>query len=214
MICRLYGTKTYLPHPNKQRLRGHTDILPDLSRTKDKILCPICSNEKMGVGGWVVMGVLCWKSLESWMTSHVLRRLHRLFWALGASLLWFFSVQNSTTWNCQYNDTHDSDVLLVKISNKITPRVPTASTPLLASNRGSESQLVSGTTRENESQVLFPPMSSASFTFSAAPQWTTVTPFTLQSFCPSSHHTLPLTVQSYLSIFRLPNSNSLPSASH
>jgi hypothetical protein len=81
----------------KTRFSKLTDMLPDLSRTKHTILCPICSNEKVGVGGWLVIGVVFLKSSDSLMTSHVLRRLHLWFCKFGASLLWFCSVQNSTT---------------------------------------------------------------------------------------------------------------------
>lgn len=82
-----------------QRLRliAHTFMLPDLSRTKHTILFPICSNEKVGLGGGVVIGVVFLKSSESRITSQVLRRLHFWFCRFGASLLWFVSVQNSTT---------------------------------------------------------------------------------------------------------------------
>lgn len=85
------------PESRRVRPSEHTAMLPDLSRTKHTILCPICSNENVGVGGCVVIGVVFLKSSESLITSHVLRRLHFWFCRFGASLLWFFSVQNSTT---------------------------------------------------------------------------------------------------------------------
>lgn len=85
------------PASRRPRPSERTDMLPDLSRTKHTILCPICSNENVGVGGCVVIGVVFLKSSESRITSHVLRRLHLWFCRFGASLLWFFSVQNSTT---------------------------------------------------------------------------------------------------------------------
>lgn len=89
---------TNLRLPSRRpRLNQRTVMLPDLSRTKHTILCLICNNEKVGFGGCVVIGVVFLKSSEPWITSHVLRRLHFLFCSFGASLLWFFSVQNSTT---------------------------------------------------------------------------------------------------------------------
>lgn len=93
-------------------------MLPDLSRTKHTILCPICSKEKVGLGGGVVIGVVFLKSSEARITSQMLRRLHLWFCRFGASLLWFFSVQNSTTWNCQQNYI-DNNKLLVKIFNDL-----------------------------------------------------------------------------------------------
>lgn len=46
-------------------LVAHTAMLPDLSRTKHTILCPICSSEKVGFGGCVVIGLVFLKSSES-----------------------------------------------------------------------------------------------------------------------------------------------------
>lgn len=64
------------PASRRPRPSGHTDMLPDLSRTRHTILCPICSNENVGLGGCAVIGVVFLKSSDSRITSHVLRRLH------------------------------------------------------------------------------------------------------------------------------------------
>lgn len=53
------------PTSRRQGLTERTDMLPDLSRTKHTILCPICSSEKVGLGGFVVIGVVFLKSSES-----------------------------------------------------------------------------------------------------------------------------------------------------
>lgn len=49
----------------KTKTSERTAMLPDLSRTKHTILCPICSNENVGVSGCVVIGVVFLKSSES-----------------------------------------------------------------------------------------------------------------------------------------------------
>lgn len=76
-------------------------MLPDLSSTKHTTRLLDLSNENVGGGGASVplMGGEFWKSADALITSHVLLRLHILFCRFGASALWLFSVQNSTTWN-------------------------------------------------------------------------------------------------------------------
>lgn len=74
-------------------------MLPDLSSTKHTTRLLDLSSENVGGGGASVplMGGAFWKSADVLITSHVLLRLHILFCRFGASALWFFSVQNSTT---------------------------------------------------------------------------------------------------------------------